>query len=135
MKITEKEYEKIACFLPKARKAAVVAPIEFLNAILYAVENGCKWRQLPKEYGKWNTVYRRARRWDKNGTLAKVFAEMQRLEIIKIRIERMSIDSTCIKAHPDAHGAEKKTEGRQSGKASEGGTQNFTWVPRMTEFL
>ena len=108
MEITEKEYAKIAHILPKARKKAEVPMIIFLNALLYVIENGCKWRKLPKEYGKWNTVYKRANRWAKNGTLSAVFIELQRLEIIKIRIERVSVDSTCIKAHPDAHGAAKK---------------------------
>jgi transposase len=133
MEITEVEYEKIAHLLPKQR-GHVVQMIIFLNALLYAIENGCKWRKLPKEYGKWNTIYKRANRWAKNGTLAAVFVELQRLEIIRIRIERMSLDSSCIKVHPDAHGAEKKTENKQSAKPSAGGTLNFIWVPQMTDF-
>jgi transposase len=85
---------------------------------LYSIENGCKWRKLPEKYGKWNTIYKRANRWAKNGTLAAVFTALQREQIIKIRIERLSLDSTSIKVHPDAHGAAKKTENR----ASEDGT-------------
>jgi transposase len=133
MEITEVEYAKISHLLPKQRKN-VIPLILFLNALLYAVENGCKWRKLPKEYGKWNTIYRRARRWAENGTLAAVFIELQRLEIIKIKIERMSLDSTSIKVHPDAHGAEKKTENKPSARVSEGGTLNFMWVPLMKDF-
>ena len=134
MEITEVEYGKISHLVPKQR-GHVVEMITFLNALLYAIENGCKWRKLPKEYGKWNTIYKRANRWAKNGTLAAVFVEMQRQKIIKIRIERMSLDSTCIKVHPDAHGAEKKTESKQSEKALEAGTLNFMWVPQMTDSL
>jgi transposase len=48
MEITEFEYEKIAHLLPRPRKK-VVPMIIFLNALLYVVENGCKWRKLPKE--------------------------------------------------------------------------------------
>jgi transposase len=132
MEITEVDYSKIAHLLPKQR-GHVVTMILFLNALLYAIENGCKWRKLPKEYGKWNTIYQRARRWSKNGTLAVVFIELQRLEIIKIKIERMSLDSRSIKVHPDAHGAAKKTESKPSGRASAGGTQNFMWVPLMSD--
>jgi len=47
MEITEKEYEKIAYALPKQR-GKVVPLIVFLNALLYIIENGCKWRKLPK---------------------------------------------------------------------------------------
>lgn len=132
MEITEKEYAKISYALPKQR-GHVVKMIVFLNALLYLIENGCKWRKLPKEYGKWNTIYRRANRWAKNGTLAAVFIVLQKAEIIKIRIERISLDSSSIKVHPDAHGAAKKTESNASERAGEAGTPNFMWVPLMIE--
>ena len=44
---------------------------ELLNAVLYVVDNGCKWRALPHEFPAWQTVYsffRRAKEtglWDK----------------------------------------------------------------------
>ena len=135
MEVTEKEYGKITHLLPKARGNVEVPMLQFLNALLYAIENGCKWRKMPKEYGKWNTIYKRANRWAKNGTLERVFIALQREEIIKIRIERVSLDSTMIKVHPDAHGAEKKTENRASEKPSEAGIPNFMWVPLMTDSL
>jgi len=133
MEIGEKEYAKIAHMLPKGRGNVVVTLILFLNALLYAIENGCKWRKLPEKYGKWNTIYQRARRWAKNGTLVKVFIALQKEQIIKIRIERISLDSTSIKAHPDAHGAAKKTENSVSERAAEDGILNFMWVPLMIE--
>ncbi len=30
---------------------------ELLNAVLYLVDNGCKWRALPHEFLAWQTVY------------------------------------------------------------------------------
>ena len=44
---------------------------ELLNAVLYVVDSGCKWRQLPHDFPKWQTVYNFFRRsieknlWDK----------------------------------------------------------------------
>ena len=44
---------------------------ELLNAVLYVVDSGCKWRQLPHDFPKWQTVYSFFRRsieknlWDK----------------------------------------------------------------------
>jgi transposase len=133
MEITEKEYGKIASYVPVQRGNVEIPNIVFVNALLYAVENGCKWRKMPKEYGKWNSIYQRARRWAKSGVLERVFVALQREQIIKIRIERISLDSTNIKAHPDAHGAAKKTENRVSERVGEGGIQNFMWVPLMIE--
>ena len=133
MEITEKEYAKVSPYLPVQRGNVEVENIIFLNALLYAVENGCKWRKMPEKYGKWDTIYQRARRWSKSGVLAKVFIALQKEQLIKIRIERISLDSTSIKAHPDAHGAAKKTENRVSERVPEGGTVNFMWVPLMIE--
>ena len=39
--------------------------IDFINAALYVLENGCKWRALPERFGKWYTVYARFRRWSR----------------------------------------------------------------------
>ena len=44
---------------------------ELLNAVLYVVDSGCKWRQLPHDLPTWQTVYSFFRRakisglWDK----------------------------------------------------------------------
>ena len=133
MEITEKEYTRIAGHVPVQRGNVEIPNIVFLNALLYAIENACKWRKMPEKYGKWNSIYQRARRWSQNGVLARVFIALQQEQIIKMRIERISLDSTCIKVHPDAHGAAKKTENRASEKPLEGGTPNFMWVPLMIE--
>ena len=135
MEITEKEYEKIAPYLPIQRGNVEVENIVFLNALLYAIENGCKWRKMPEKYGKWDTIYQRARRWSQNGTLERVFIALQKEQFIKIRIERVSLDSTMIKVHPDAHGAAKKMENSLSEKPLEAGTPNFMWVTLMTDSL
>jgi len=34
---------------------------------------GCKWRGLPKRFGKWHTIYTRMNRWSKNGVLDLIF--------------------------------------------------------------
>jgi len=48
------------------------------------------------------------RRWEKAGVLDKMFQELQREQVVRIRIEAVSLDSTSIKVHPDGAGALKK---------------------------
>jgi putative transposase len=40
-----------------------------VNAILYLVDNGCKWRALPADFPPWQTVYAMHARWRADGVL------------------------------------------------------------------
>ena len=120
MEMTKEQYGKIEKYLPKQRGNVRTENLQLLNAVLYVAENGCKWRALPKKFGKWHTIYMRFNRWSKNGTIQIIFDEMQRSNIIDIRTDVLCIDSTSIKVHPDAAGA-RKTSGEQSIGRSKGG--------------
>jgi transposase len=101
-----------------------------LNGILYVAENGCKWKALPQRFGRWHTVYTRMNRWAKAGVLDRVFTALQEEEIIRIRVEALSLDSTIVKVHPDGTGAEKKTALSPSVDRVEVGPPRFIWLPR-----
>ncbi len=47
-------------------------------------------------------------RWAKAGVLSRVFTALQQEQIIRIKIEAFSLDSTIVKVHADGTGAEKK---------------------------
>ena len=79
--------------------------LQVLNAILYVAEHGCKWRGLPARFGNWHTIYTRMNRWSKNGVLDQVFEHLQREQIVRIKLEAVSMDSTIVKVHPDGTGA------------------------------
>lgn len=111
MKINEEQYEKISKILPKQRGNIKLNNIDFINALLYICENGCKWRALPKEYGNWHTIYVRFNRWSKNGILEKLFLELQVQQ--RLNLKTLCLDSTIIKVHPDGCGALKKVENNQ----------------------
>lgn len=42
---------------------------ELVNAILYLLRTGCSWRQLPKDFAPWETVYWHFKRWRDDGSL------------------------------------------------------------------
>jgi len=135
MQITPEQYEKIAPCLPKQRGNVNLSNLQVLNAILYVAEHGCKWRGLPSHYGNWHTIYTRMNRWAKRGVLARVFEQTQRLRIARIKLEAVSLDSTCVKVHPDGTGALKKTVPRPSVNPEADGPPKFIWLPRMLERL
>ena len=108
MEITQAQYQRIASYLPVQRGNVSLSNLQVLNAILYVAEHGCKWRGLPCRFGNWHTIYTRMNRWSKNGVLDRVFEHLQREQIMRIKLEAVSIDSTLVKVHPDATGARKK---------------------------
>ena len=113
-KLTEEKYDKIKHLLPVQRGNVSIDNLTFINALLYICENGCKWRRLPKEYGNWHVIYKRFRRWVGSGVIMKLFQELHVRDILSVNIEALFLDSRTVKVHPDACGALKKTENRQS---------------------
>jgi transposase len=133
MEITEAQYQRIAPSLPRQRGNVKLTNLQLLNALLYVAEQGCKWRGLPKRFGNWHTIYTRMNRWSKNGVLDRVFEQLQREQIVRIRIEAVSLDSTTIKVHPDGTGALKKTAPKPSASRVADGPPRFIWLPQMLE--
>jgi transposase len=131
MELTAEQYEKIKDSLPVQRGNVRLQNLEVLNAILFVAEQGCKWRGLPSRFGKWHSVYTRMNRWSKNGVLEKVFEKLQLEQIVRIKIEAFSLDSTSVKVHPDGTGALKKTDHSPLASRAAGGTPRFIWLPRM----
>ena len=77
------------------------------EAILYRARTGCTWRDLPGEFGAWDAVYNRLRRWIHSGRLKELFELMaERPECEGPR--RLLIDSTIVRAHQHAAGARRK---------------------------
>ncbi len=135
MEITEVQYARIKEALPVQRGNVSLSNLQLLNALLYVLEHGCKWRGLPRQFGNWHTIYTRMNRWAKNGVLDRVFEKLQLEQIVRIRIEAFSLDSTSVKVHPDATGALKKTDRSPSGARAEDEPPKFIWLPRMLERL
>ena len=131
MEISEVQFKRIEHCLPLQRGNVSLSNRMVLNAILYVTEHGCKWRGLPKRFGNWHTVYTRMSRWSKSGVLDRVFEQLQRQQIVRIRVEAVSLDSTSVKVHPDGMGALKKTAHNPLANQEEDGQPRFIWLPQM----
>jgi len=133
MEITEEQYARIKDSLPVQRGNVSLSNLQLLNALLYVAEHGCKWRGLPRRFGNWHTIYTRMNRWSKSGALDWIFEKLQLEQIVRIRIEAFSLDSTSVKVHPDGTGALKKTDHRPLASRAADGQPRFIWLPRMLE--
>lgn len=133
MEITEEQYARLKDSLPVQRGNVSLSNLQFLNAALYVAEHDCKWRGLPKRFGNWHTIYTRMIRWPKSGVMDRIFEKLQLEQIMRIRIEAFSLDSTSVKVHPDGTGALRKTVPSPSENRAAEGQPRFIWLPRMLE--
>ena len=119
-KITEKQYAKIHPFLPGQRGNVQISNIDFINAVLYVLENSCKWRALMERFGNWFTVYARFCRWPRSGVLGQLFAALREQEAAGEDANCFGLDSASTEVHSDGTGS-RKTNGSQSIGKSRGG--------------
>jgi transposase len=133
VEITETQFERLGSVLPRQRGNVKVSDLQFLNALLFVAEQGCKWRELPRRFGPWHTIYTRMNRWSKNGVLDRLFEQLQREQIVQIRIEAVKLDSINVRVHPDGMGSFKETGPKRSANPAADGSPRFIWLPRMLE--
>ena len=72
-----------------------------VEGILYRMRTGCPWRDLPRFFGKWNSVYRQFNRWSASDRLMQVFEAL----VEDPDLEWGFIDGTIVKAHQHSAGA------------------------------
>ena len=84
----------------------------FFEALLYLARTGVPWRDLPGDFGAWDAVYNRFRRWVASGSMARLF-ELLTADPQLGDVRRILIDSTIVRAHPHAAGARRKKGGRR----------------------
>lgn len=135
MELTTEQYEKISKYFPVQRGNVKTDNLTVLNALLYVLENGCKWRALPERFGNWGTIYKRLNRWCRAGVLKRIFEGLLKEKICHVEIEFVALDSSCSKVHPNGCGALKKTDHNLLAKQRVDGTPSFMWFPQMTKQL
>ncbi len=81
-----------------------------INGILWVLNTGAAWRDLPERFGSWQTIYHRFNLWTKDGTWHRIsqalLAKLNRQR--QVGWDLVAIDATQIRASRAAAGARKK---------------------------
>lgn len=78
----------------------------FFEGMMWMARTGSQWRHLPDEYGKWNSVFRRYRRWIETGVFDAMLETLT--EMAGRDRSADMIDSTIVRAHHCAVGIKKE---------------------------
>jgi transposase len=113
------QWERIEHLLPgKASDRGVTAKDNrlFVEAVLWIARTGSPWRDLPPQLGDWHNVYTRFSRWGKTGIWQRVIEAVS----TDADLQALLLDSTIVRAHQDAAGAQKKKARKRSGDRAAG---------------
>jgi transposase len=109
--LRDDQWERLKEFVPGGRKGKRGPRTDnrrFLNALLWMARSGARWRDLPEQFGGYETVKRRYYRWIEMGVLDEILAALAR----EADLEWLMIDSTIVRAHQHAAGASRQKGGR-----------------------
>ena len=101
--LDDRQWGRVATFLEEQRGAGR-PPIDdrrFIEAVLWWRRTGVPWRDLPDDFGPWQTVFNRFDRWSKSGKWDRLLCALQ----TDVDDEWHSVDSTINRAHQHAAGA------------------------------
>ena len=117
--VSDAMWAKVAMLLPgKASDRGVTARDNrlFLEAVLWRVRTGEPWRDLPSDFGNWNSVFQRFRRWAVAGVFDRIFERLSG----EPDLEYALIDGTIVSTHQKASGAKGGLKIRPSAARAAG---------------
>jgi len=113
--LTDAQWERISELLPSSN-GLVGRPFrdhrQVVEGIVYRYRTGIAWRDLPEEFGPWQTVWKRHRRFSLDGTWDKLLTRLLAGADAAGEIDwSVSIDSTINRAHQHAATLARDTGG------------------------
>lgn len=71
--LSDKEWRRIRLLLPRQRHGRPRADDRrTLDGILFVLKTGCRWKDMPQEYGSKTSCHRRLLAWQRKGVWARV---------------------------------------------------------------
>lgn len=103
--LSQEQLNKIKPCFPLSHGVARVDDLRVVSGIIYVIKHGLQWKDAPKGYGPYKTLYNRFIRWSRMGVFNRIFAYLAAEEESP---EQLMIDSTHLKVHRTAASLLKK---------------------------
>ncbi|AOF92960.1 hypothetical protein BSY16_6037 (plasmid) [Sinorhizobium sp. RAC02] len=97
--LAEEQIARLAPYFPKSHDKPRVDNRRILSGIIFVNRNGLPWRDMPREYGPYKTLYNRWKRWGTVGVFGRM---MEGLAAGSSGSKTTMIDATCLKARRTA---------------------------------
>lgn len=85
--------------------------------MLYWLNTGIPWRDLPERFGPWQSVYSRFRAWTKAGVWERLLSALIEQDLVDETT--LMLDSTIVKVHQHASGVKKGDTTKKPGGVGE----------------
>jgi transposase len=103
--LSETQFNRIKPCFPLSHGVPRVDDLRVISGIIYVIRNGLQWKDAPREYGPYKTLYNRFVRWSRLGVFNRIFTELAGKEEMS---GPLMIDATHLKAHRTAASLLKK---------------------------
>ncbi len=103
--LTKQQLNRIKPYFPVSHGVPRVDDLRVISGIIYVIRYGLQWKEAPKGYGPYKTLYNRFVRWSRAGIFDTIFRELSRPPG---SADCLMIDATHLKAHRTAASLLKK---------------------------
>jgi transposase len=107
-RLTDEQWNLIADLFPPPKRMGRPPrnPRDMIDGILWILNTGAQWRDLPPDFGRKSTVWDHFDRWNDDGTLQAVLDRLR--DDAEIDEELWCVDGTTVRAAKCAAGGGKK---------------------------
>jgi transposase len=110
--LSDRQFERLLPLLPRdTRGVPRVDDRRVISGIVHVLQSGCRWRDAPKSYGPYKTLYNRFVRWAAKGVWERLF---EQLAAAGGPPSALMLDATHVKAHRSAAGGKGGPKRRRS---------------------
>jgi transposase len=94
-----------------------------ISGIVHVLRSGCRWRDTPRDYGPYTTIYNRFNRWSRRRIWQRLLDALTQAGAIG---KSVALDSSYVKAHRSAAGGKGGPRRRPSASRAAVGRPRST---------